>query len=99
MAKIGEQMENPNLHEAATIFGFGRKTGIELPGELPGILRPLKDWTSYSTGSIPMGHELATTPLQLITAHAALANGGLLVRPRIVLPSDGQSIDMMQGIH
>ena len=60
MAKIGERMENHRLHEAATLFGFGRKTGIELPGEQPGILRPLKEWTSYSTGSIPMGHEVAT---------------------------------------
>ena len=86
MAKIGERMGNERLERAARLFGFGQKTGIELPGELPGILRPLKDWTSYSTGSIPMGHELATTPLQLITAHAALANGGVLVHPRIVLP-------------
>jgi cell division protein FtsI (penicillin-binding protein 3) len=98
MAKIGERMENARLHEAATIFGFGRKTGIELPGELPGILRPLKEWTSYSTGSIPMGHELATTPLQLITAHAALANGGLLVRPRIVLPDQNDSRIAMNGM-
>ncbi len=86
MAKIGERLTNERLFAAATMFGFGRKTGIELPGELPGILRPLKEWTSYSTGSIPMGHEIATTPLQLIVAHAALANGGLLLRPRIVLP-------------
>lgn len=84
MAKIGERMTNAELHAAAASFGFGRKTGIELPGELPGILRPLSEWTSYSTGSIPMGHELAATPLQLITAHAALANGGILRRPRIV---------------
>jgi cell division protein FtsI/penicillin-binding protein 2 len=98
MAKIGERMENPGLHEAATIFGFGRKTGIELPGELPGILRPLKEWTSYSTGSIPMGHEIATTPLQLLTAHAALANGGQLVRPRIVLPSAEESANSLKGL-
>ena len=91
MAKIGERMGNERLEHAATLFGFGRKTGIELPGELPGILRPLKEWTSYSTGSIPMGHELATTPLQLITAHAALAHGGMLVRPRIVLPDPRDS--------
>ena len=71
MAKVGERMENWRLHEAATLFGFGRKTGIQLPGEQPGILRPLDEWTTYSTGSIPMGHEIATTPLQLITAHAA----------------------------
>lgn len=88
MAKIGERMENRRLYEAATLFGFGRKTGITLPGEQAGILRPLHEWTIYSTGSIPMGHEIATTPLQLITAHAALANGGQLVRPRIVLTDE-----------
>lgn len=91
MAKIGERLTNERLFAAATLFGFGRKTGIELPGELPGILRPLKEWTSYSTGSIPMGHELATTPLQLIAAHGALANGGVLIRPRVVLPQTGDS--------
>ncbi|MEI8019688.1 MAG: penicillin-binding protein 2, partial [Schlesneria sp.] len=92
MAKIGERMGNEQLEKASTLFGFGRKTGIELPGEQSGILRPLKQWTSYSTGSIPMGHEIATTPLQLITAHAALANGGELVRPRIVLHDQRDSI-------
>lgn len=91
MAKIGERLTNDRLFAAATLFGFGRKTGIELPGELPGILRPLAQWTSYSTGSIPMGHELATTPLQLVAAHAALANRGVFVRPRIVLPSTTDS--------
>jgi cell division protein FtsI (penicillin-binding protein 3) len=98
MAKIGERMGNEQLEKAATLFGFGRKTGIELPGELPGILRPLKQWTSYSTGSIPMGHEIATTPLQLITAHAALANGGELVRPRIVLQIHQDSISAVSRI-
>lgn len=85
MAKIGERLTNDGLHAAATRFGFGQPTGIELPGELPGILRPLPQWTTYSTGSIPMGHEIATTPLQLIRAHAALANGGRLVRPRLLM--------------
>ena len=95
MAKIGERMGNERLAKAANLFGFGRKTGIELPGELPGILRPLSEWTSYSTGSIPMGHEIATTPLQLVTAHAALANGGSLIRPRIVLVEDQDSISVV----
>jgi len=88
MAKIGERLGNQRLHDAATAFGLGRKTGIELPGELPGILRPLGEWTSYSTGSVPMGHEIAVTPLQLITAHAALANNGKLRRPRLVVSQD-----------
>lgn len=100
MAKIGERLTNERLHAAATEFGFGRKTGIELPGELPGVLRPLEQWTSYSTGSIPMGHEIATTPLQLLTAHCALANGGHLLRPRLVRPPAGEdSFDAQQFRH
>jgi cell division protein FtsI/penicillin-binding protein 2 len=98
MAKIGERLENAHLFQAATLFGFGRKTGIELPGEQPGILRPLKDWTSYSTGSIPMGHEIATTPLQLIVAHAALANDGQLCRPRIILPDPNEVSIALNGV-
>jgi cell division protein FtsI (penicillin-binding protein 3) len=85
MAQIGERLSNPRLYEAAADFGFGRKIGIELPGELPGTLRPLEEWTSYSTGSIPMGQELACTPLQVIAAHAVLANGGKRVTPHVLL--------------
>jgi len=85
MAKIGERLTNAGLFEAATIFGFGRKTGIELPAEGEGLLRPLDEWTSYSTGSIPMGQELSATPLQIITAYGALANGGRLISPHLML--------------
>ncbi len=85
MAKIGERLTNPKIHEAVKAFGFGQTTGIELPGEVAGLLRPLAKWDEYSTGSIPMGQEIAVTPLQLIAAHAALANGGKLMRPHLVL--------------
>ncbi|GAB4143529.1 MAG: penicillin-binding protein [Planctomycetaceae bacterium] len=84
MAKIGERLTNAGLYQAAIQFGFGRLTGSGLPGEIPGLLRPLPDWTIYSTGSIPMGQELSVTPLQLIMAHAALANGGRLISPQFV---------------
>ncbi len=84
MAKIGEKMGNAELYRATVLFGFGRRTGIELPGELSGMLHPLKKWTSFSTGSIPMGQELAVTPLQLLAAHGALANHGTLISPRVV---------------
>ena len=85
MAKIGERLTNPKIFEAVKAFGFGETTGIELPGEVRGLVRPLEKWNEYSTGSIPMGHELAVTPLQLIAAHSALANGGKLMRPHLVL--------------
>lgn len=85
MAKIAERMGLANLHDCALLWGFGRRTGIELPGEVAGLIRPLKKWDDYSMGSIPMGQELAVTPLQLITAHAAIANGGVLINPHLVL--------------
>jgi cell division protein FtsI/penicillin-binding protein 2 len=85
MAIIGERMTNPGLLHAVQSFGFGRVTGIELPGEASGHVRPLRQWTPfYSTGSVPMGHELAVTPIQLITAFCTIANGGERLRPRIV---------------
>ncbi len=89
MAKIGERLENEGLFAAATAFGFGRPTGIELPGELPGQLNPFAKWTSYSTGSIPMGQEIATTPLQIAAAHAALANHGRYLTPHLLLQIEG----------
>ena len=84
MAKIGERLGLDGLFNAAASFGFGSRTGIELPGELTGIVQPRKNWNVYSLGSIPMGQEIACTPLQLITAHAVLANGGRLIRPTLV---------------
>lgn len=89
MARIGERLSNERLHNAVTGFGFGSRTGIELPGELPGTVRPLEDWTPYSTGSIPMGQELACTPLQVIAAHAVLANGGRRVTPHVLSRAPG----------
>lgn len=93
MAKIGERLTNDGLYQAASIFGFGRKTGCQLPGEVVGKLRPLKEWNSYSTGSIPMGHEIAVTPIQLITAHAALASEGKLSSPKLLLRTLDERID------
>jgi cell division protein FtsI/penicillin-binding protein 2 len=83
MAKIGERLTNAGLYRSLLTFGFVRRTGLELPGELVGLVRPLNDWNDYSLGSVPMGHEIAITPMQLITAHAALANGGRMVYPRL----------------
>lgn len=85
MAKIGERLGNEELFKLATSFGFGQRTGIELSGEVSGMLHPLANWTTYSTGSIPMGHELAVTPLQMIAAHAVLANGGRKISPHLLL--------------
>lgn len=84
MAKVGEALGKERLYNAVRAFGFGGRTGIELPGEVDGIVHPPQNWSIYSLGSVPMGQEIAVTPLQLITAHAAIANGGLLVPPTIL---------------
>jgi cell division protein FtsI (penicillin-binding protein 3) len=84
MAKIGERMGNGRLHSALTRFGFGRTTGVELPGEAPGRVRGLGGWTHYSTHSVVMGYEITVTPLQLAVAMSAISNGGRLVRPTVM---------------
>ncbi|MDQ2712722.1 MAG: transpeptidase family protein [Acidobacteriota bacterium] len=82
--RIGMQVGNKNLYEYVRRFGFGRRTGLELPAEAPGLLRPLKRWQPTTIGSIPMGHELAVTSVQLAQAGSVIANGGYLVHPRLV---------------
>jgi len=85
MSQLAERMGNSRLHRAVVNFGFGRRTGIDLPGENPGKVNPLKKWNHYTTESIAQGYELMVTPLQLARAFCAIANGGRLVTPRLVL--------------
>ena len=95
MSMLGARMGNTNLHKSLQTFSFGRTTGIELPGEIPGLLYPLKRWTRPSTESIAQGYEMRVTPLQLARAFSAFANGGRMVRPTIVkgvLDADGKII-------
>jgi cell division protein FtsI (penicillin-binding protein 3) len=84
MAIIGTRLGNKRMYEALKAFGFGGPTGIDLPGEGAGLLMPLRMWNRYTTSSVPMGHELAVTPIQIITAFSAIANGGRLLQPRVV---------------
>jgi len=84
MAKIGEMLGNRNLYNVARRFGFGDRTGADLPGESRGIVREARRWDGYSLRRVPFGQEISTTALQLTMAFSALANGGLLLEPRIV---------------
>jgi len=91
MAIIGQQMPIRDMHAAVTRFGFGRTTGSGLPGEVAGIVRPARSWNHYSQTSIPMGQEIAATPLQMVRAFAAIANDGLMVQPTIIALPEGVS--------
>jgi cell division protein FtsI/penicillin-binding protein 2 len=82
--KIGMQLGNQRLAKYIERFGFGRRTGIELPGESRGLLQPASEWGPTTIGSIPMGHEIGVTAIQAAAAYACIANGGEWVKPHIV---------------
>jgi cell division protein FtsI (penicillin-binding protein 3) len=83
-AKIGERLGSARLGKAIRDFGFGQLTGIDLPGEVAGLLIPDHKWARINLATISFGQGIAVTPLQLLRAYAAIANGGKLMRPFIV---------------
>jgi cell division protein FtsI/penicillin-binding protein 2 len=82
--KIGLRLGAPKFYDYIQAYGFGQATGVDLPGESRGKLRRIENWTPVSVGSISMGQEIGVTPLQMITAVTAIANGGLIVRPHVI---------------
>jgi len=93
MAIVGQRLGERRMFEAVRAFGFGQETGSKLPGEIAGIVNPLKQWNHYSVTSVPMGQEVGVTALQMVRAYCALANDGMLVTPRILLAEDGKPAD------
>jgi cell division protein FtsI (penicillin-binding protein 3) len=92
--KIGLQVGQANMYEYVKRFGFGDRTGIQLPGETRGRLRTLKQWGSTSLASISMGQEVSVTTLQLARAVSVIANGGLLVQPRLIAKKGNTPVPM-----
>jgi cell division protein FtsI/penicillin-binding protein 2 len=82
--KVAQQVGAERFYSYARAFGVGSKTGIGLPGEQPGLLRPPAQWSGVSLASLAIGQEVATTPLQMLMAYTAVANGGTLLRPYVV---------------
>jgi len=82
--KLGLLVGNESMYEYMKRLGFGSRTGIDLAGESPGILRPLSRWQPSSIGSLAIGQEVGVTPLQMATAYSVLANGGTLVKPHLL---------------
>jgi len=97
MAKIGQRLGKERLYRGLKRFGFARPTGIDLPGEAAGMLRPPQQWTGYSVTRIPFGQEITVTAIQLVNAYCILANGGRAVRPftvRATVGDDGKLIKL-----
>jgi cell division protein FtsI (penicillin-binding protein 3)/stage V sporulation protein D (sporulation-specific penicillin-binding protein) len=100
-AKLALSVGDQKFYEYIRRFGFGERTGIELPGEISGRIRPPQFWSKISITRIPMGHEIGVTPLQMTVAMAAIANGGKLITPRIVksiATDDGKTISALSPV-
>jgi cell division protein FtsI/penicillin-binding protein 2 len=83
-AKMAMMMGADKYYEYVRRFGFGERLGIELPGEIPGLVHPPSRWDKLTITRMPMGHAMAATPLQIVMSMAVIANGGKLMAPRVV---------------
>ncbi len=90
---IGMKEGATRFSEWINRFGFGRPTGISYPGEERGIVPALKDYSGSTMGNLPIGQGLSVTPLQIATAYAAIANGGILRRPTLIKSIGGEPAD------
>jgi len=83
--KLALKVGPDHFYQYIRAFGFGSRSGIELPGETRGLLQPVKRWGGSSIGSIAIGQEVAVTPLQLVTMVSTIANGGEYLPPHVLL--------------
>ena len=88
-----KELGSNHIYNFSRKFGFGVKTGIELPNEASGILRPIDDWSGLSTTSISIGQEISVNTLQLASAYSAAANGGYLMKPMIIKSIQNQDVN------
>ncbi len=95
--RIGQRLGETRFDRWVRRFGFGRPTGVELPGEESGQVLEREDYSGSSIGNLPIGQGESVTPLQLATAYSAIANGGILRRPRLISEIDGRRTAMPRG--
>ena len=82
--KVAEKLKKDRYFMYLEKFGFGRVSGIDVPGEVPGLLRPPESWSAIDLATHAFGQGISATPMQMVMAYAAIANGGFLMRPYIV---------------
>jgi cell division protein FtsI (penicillin-binding protein 3)/stage V sporulation protein D (sporulation-specific penicillin-binding protein) len=88
---IAKRLGSARLQAWVTRFGFGSLTGIDFPGESPGFVLPLDQWSDPTIGNIPIGQGIAVTPIQMASVYAAVANGGVWIEPHLVSRVGGRS--------
>jgi cell division protein FtsI (penicillin-binding protein 3) len=83
-SKVADKLKKDRFFKYIEKFGFGQVTGIDMPGEAPGLLRRPETWSAIDLATHAFGQGLSATPLQMVMAYAAIANGGFLMRPYVV---------------
>ncbi len=94
---IGQRVQTKPFDAWIHRFGFGKKTGVDLPGEEQGLVRPLDQYSGSTMGNLPIGQGLAVTPMQMAAAYSAIANGGILRSPHIVDAVGGKRKALPKG--
>jgi cell division protein FtsI (penicillin-binding protein 3) len=95
--KVGLAMGRQRFDYWVRRFGFGKRTGVDLPGEERGLVLPVDRYSGSSMGNLPIGQGLAVTPMQMAQAYAVIANGGVLRSPRVVRRIDGRLVPQPKG--
>ena len=101
MIRVAQRLGRENFYRYVRAFGFGEPTGVDLPGESGGLLKPTARWSALSLPSMSFGQEVGVTPLQMAMAGAAVANGGYLMRPLLVKrveDADGQVVKEIKPV-
>jgi cell division protein FtsI (penicillin-binding protein 3) len=96
--RVAQRLGRESFHRYVRAFGFGAATGVELPGEASGILRPTAKWSALSLPSMSFGQEIGATALQVTSAVAAVANGGYLMKPQIVKQLEDRDGRVLKGV-
>jgi cell division protein FtsI/penicillin-binding protein 2 len=95
--QLNEQRGDDAFDRWIRAFGFGEPTGIAFPGEEQGIMVPPEKYSGSTMGNLPIGQGLAVTPIQMASAYAAIANGGILRTPKLILEEDGEPTSTDEG--
>jgi len=90
--KIGLELGAHDFNHWIRRFGFGEPTGVQFPGEERGIVIPVDEYSGSTMGNLPIGQGLSVTPMQMAAAYSAIADGGILRTPQLVLDEDGQPV-------
>ena len=92
-----DRLGGPELAPWISRFGFGRTSGSDLPGESGGMVLPYDKWSGSTIGTVPIGQGIAVTPLQMVSAYAAIGNGGVMSPPHVVAKIGGKKVRHGKG--